>query len=130
MRRPNLAPYYRWLVLATPVLVLLQAILAGQWLGGHQKYIDYHEIVANILFLLVIVQLVLTFVIGIPGELGKRLLVMNVLLVGLMVVQVGLGYGGRTNLDARAWHLPLGVFIFGLAVAIAAMVPQILGERE
>lgn len=131
MRRANLAPYYRWLVLITPVLVLLQAIFAGQWLGGHQKYIDYHEMVANLLVILVIVQLVLTFVIGIPGDLGRRLLVMNALLVVLTVIQVGLGYSGRTDLDARAWHLPLGVFIFGLSAGIAANAPQILNsERE
>jgi uncharacterized protein YhhL (DUF1145 family) len=130
MRRPNLAPYYRWLVLITPVLVLLQAIFAGQWLGGHQSYIDYHEIVANILVVLVIVQLIVTIVIGIPGDLGRRLLVMNALLVVLTVIQVGLGYSGRTDLDARAWHLPLGVFIFGLSAGIAANAPQILSERE
>ncbi len=130
MRRPNLAPYYRWLVLVTPVLVLLQAIFAGQWLGGRQHYIDYHEIVANLLVLLVIAQLILTVMIGIPGDLGKRLLVMNGLLVALMVIQVGLGYGGRTDLDARAWHLPLGVFIFGLAAGVASMAPQIASGRE
>ncbi|HET9661204.1 MAG TPA: hypothetical protein VFP05_12790 [Thermomicrobiales bacterium] len=130
MRRPNLAPYYRWLVLVTPVLVLLQAILAGQWLGGHQRYIDYHEIVANILVIIVIVQLILTVYLGIPGDLGKRLLVMNGLLVVLTLIQVGLGYSGRTDLDARAWHLPLGVFIFGLAAGIAANAPQTQRERE
>jgi hypothetical protein len=130
MRRPNLAPYYRWLVLVTPVLVLLQAILAGQWLGGHQDYIDYHEMVANLLVILVIVQLILTVLIGIPGDLGKRLLAMNGLLLVLTVIQVGLGYSGRTDLDARAWHLPLGVFIFGLSAGIAAEAPHILRERE
>jgi hypothetical protein len=130
MRRPNLAPSYRWLVLVTPVLVLLQAILAGQWLGGHQGAIDYHEIVANLLFILVIVQLILTVIIGIPGDLGKRLLVMNGLLVVLTVIQVGLGYSGRTDLDARAWHLPLGVFIFGLSAGIAFIAPQILVEQD
>jgi hypothetical protein len=130
MRRPNLAPYYRWLVLITPVLVLLQAILAGQWLGGHQRYIDYHEMVANLLVILVIVQVIVTVMLGIPGDLGKRLLVMNGLLLVLTLIQVGLGYSGRTDLDARAWHLPLGVFIFGLSVGIASMAPQILGERE
>lgn len=130
MRRPNLAPYYRWIALLTAVLVLLQAILAGQWLGGHQKYIDYHEIVANILFIVVIVQFALTIAIGIPGDLGKRLLGMNATLIVLMLIQIGLGYGGRTNLDARAWHLPLGVFIFGLAAGIAAEAPHILRERE
>jgi hypothetical protein len=130
MRRPNLAPYYRWLALVTAVLVLLQAILAGQWLGGHTKYIDYHEMLANLLVILVIVQLIVTVVVGIPGDLGKRLLVMNVLLVACTVIQVGLGYSGRTNLDSRAWHIPLGVFIFGLSAGIASMAPQILGESK
>lgn len=130
MRRPNLAPYYRWLVLLTAGLVLLQALFAGRGLWLNRSMIDYHEILANILFIVVVVQLGLTIALGIPGMLGKRLLWLNAGLVALTVMQTGLGYAGRTQLEARAWHIPLGVLIFGLAVAIAAMTPTGAGSEQ
>ena len=130
MRRPNLAPWFRWLTLVTAVLVLLQAAFAGRGISINYDFIDYHEILANILFLFAIAQLVLLFLIGIPGQSGKRMLVLNAVLVLLMLVQTGLGYSGRDSMEARAWHIPLGVVIFGLAVLIAAMAPQIEDARS
>lgn len=130
MRRPNLVPIYRWLVILTSGLVLLQAIFAGRGLWLNRHFIDYHEILANGLFLIAIAQLGMTLAIGIPGALGKRLMWLNAVLVLLILVQTGLGYSGRTELEARAWHIPLGVLIFGLTVAIAAMVPGIAQRKE
>jgi uncharacterized membrane protein len=126
MRRPNLAPIFRWLTLATALLVLLQAVLAGRGLWIDPDFIDMHEVVANLLFLVVVVQLVLAFAIGIPGELGRRLKWMNLVLLVALVVQIALGYSGPESREAAAWHIPLGVFIFGLAGAIADMAPKIL----
>lgn len=130
MRRPNLVPIYRWLVMLTSALVLLQAVFAGRGLWLNHRFIDYHEILANMLFLVVVVQAGMTFAIGIPGSLGKRLLGLNVALVVAVLVQIGLGYSGRTEMEAAAWHIPLGVLIFGLTVAIAAMTPQMLNSSE
>ena len=130
MRRPNLVPIYRWLVTLTSGLVLLQAIFAGRGLWLNRHFIDYHEILANGLFLIAIAQLGMTLAIGIPGTLGKRLMWLNAVLVLLILVQTGLGYSGRTELEARAWHIPLGVLIFGLTVAIAVMVPGIAQRKE
>ncbi|MCA9860638.1 MAG: hypothetical protein KC438_12995 [Thermomicrobiales bacterium] len=131
MRRPNLIPAYRWLTMVTAGLVLLQALFAGRglWLGN-RSYIDYHEILANILFLFAVAQFVLVRYIGVPGALGKRLLMMNGLLAVLMIVQTGLGYVGRSEMEARAWHIPLGVLIFGLAVLISAMTAQLDAPAE
>lgn len=128
MRRPNLAPYYRWLVMLTAGLILLQALFAGRFLSGSIDFNNYHGILANLLFLAVVVQMGLTVAIGIPGDLGKRLLWLNGALLLLTVAQIGLGYSARTGMEARAWHIPLGVLIFGLAVVIAGMVPR-LEER-
>ncbi len=116
MRRPNLVPIFRWLTVLTAGLVLIQALFAGRGLWLNRTFIDYHEVLANVLFIVVVVQLALTLAIGIPGSFGKRLLWLNAALVLLMLVQTGLGYSGRTELEARAWHIPLGVLIFGLAV--------------
>jgi hypothetical protein len=130
MQRPNLAPYYRWLTVLTAGLVLLQAAFAGRGLSGEPGYFDYHEVLANGLFLIAIGQFVFTLALGIPGQLGKRLKWLNAVMTVLVVVQIGLGYSGRTELEARAWHIPLGVLIFGLSVVIASMAPQVSRERE
>ncbi len=133
MRRPNLAPWFRWLTLVTAVLVLIQAVFAGRGISINYDFIDYHEIMANILFLVVVAQLVLVFLIGIPGQAGKRMLVLNAVLVVSVLVQTGLGYSGRDSMEARAWHIPLGVLIFGLTVLIAAMasrVGEVVGTRQ
>ncbi len=133
MRRPNLLSWYRWLAIVTAGLVLIQALLAGRGLWINPDLIDVHEILANILFVVVIVQLGLTLAIGIPGALGKRLLILNAVLVALILVQTGLGYAGREEMEARAWHIPVGVLIFGLAVLVAALVPQVdeaTGNRQ
>lgn len=122
MRRPTFIPYFRWIAVLSTVLVLVQAFLAGRGLSLNHKFIDYHGMLANAIFLIVVVQLVLLVAIGIPGIAGKRLLAMNAVLVLLILMQTGLGYSGRTDLDARAWHIPLGVLIFGLTVAIAGLV--------
>lgn len=124
MQRPNLAPIFRWLTALTAGLVLIQALFAGRGLWLNRSYIDYHEILANLLFLMAVAQVVLVLAIRIPGDHGKRLLALNVLLAVLMIAQTGLGYVGRDELEARAWHIPLGVLIFGLAVLIAAMAPR------
>ncbi len=126
MQRPNLAPIFRWLTVVTAGLVVVQAFLAGRglWLG-ETKLIDAHEMLANVLFLLAVAQFGLALAIGIPGALGKRLLAMNAVLAFALVAQTGLGYVGRDSMDARAWHFPLGVLIFGLAVMIVMMAWQI-----
>ena len=40
---------------------------------------------------------------------------MAVALVALAFAQIGLGYVGRETTAAAAWHIPMGVTIFGLA---------------
>lgn len=129
MRRPNLVPFYRWLAALTAGLVLIQALLAGRGLWIDPDLINLHEILANILFLVVVAQFGLVLAMGIPGDLGRRLLASNAVLGVLILVQTGLGYVGRDELEARSWHIPLGVLIFGLAVLIAAMAPQTSEER-
>lgn len=129
MRRPNLAPYFTWIALLTVVLVLVQAFLAGRGLWLDTDLIDLHGMLANAIFLVVVAQLVLAVAIGVRGAPGQRLLASNAVLVLLVLMQTGLGYSGRTDMEARAWHIPLGVLIFGLSVAIAVMAPQMMNRR-
>ena len=76
---------------------------------------------ANIFFLVVVVQLLLTVLLKFRGPFGRQLLMMNVILLVLTFVQIGLGYAGRETAQAAAWHIPNGVLIFGLSGAIHSM---------
>jgi hypothetical protein len=43
---------------------------------------------------------------------------------GKLSAQIGLGYSGRETLEAAAWHVPMGVTIFGLAVYQMTLIPR------
>ena len=118
--KPELVNPYRLLTLVTAALVLLQAVFAGQWIfKGSSDLLRAHEIMANVLFLALVVQLFLAILIRFPGQTGRLLVGANAAMVVLTTVQIGLGYSGEDSADATAWHVPLGVLLFGLAVAIA-----------
>lgn len=120
--RPGISGPYRILTTITPALVLLQAALAGQgWFEGDADFIRVHEVVANLFVLVVVAQVVMTVAVGIRGPLLRQLVLTNGLLLLLTLVQMGLGYLGRETNQAAAWHVPNGVLLFGLAVAIATL---------
>jgi hypothetical protein len=72
-----------------------------------------HGQIANVVFLLVLANVALGWRAGVRGA---RFVVLAALVVAVSA-QTGLGYAGRTSLDAAAWHVPTGVAVFGLAVA-------------
>ena len=123
--KPNLVSPYWWLTLLTTLLVLLQAVLAGQGWFGDRDFIDVHEIVGNVFFLAVVMQLFLTLILKIRGPIGKQLLILNGMLLILTVVQIGLGYAGRETAQAAAWHIPNGLLLFGVAGTIHSMVGRL-----
>lgn len=101
---------HRAVVIALPMLVLVQASLAGQHLfeGGS---ITLHGILGDASFALAVLGVILTVARGSDG----RAFFVAVALMALAFAQVGLGYVGRETPVAAAWHIPLGVTIFGLA---------------
>jgi len=102
------------------LLVLVQAALAGMFISGEEiDAIDVHEMVGNILFLAVVAQLVLGFLVRDWSRFGLWLWVL--LLLVLVITQTGLGYVGRDETLGVAVHVPLGVFIFGFAMLISVM---------
>ena len=123
--KPNLVSPYWWLTLLTTLLVLLQAVLAGQGWFEDRDFIDVHEIVGNVFFLAVVMQLFLTLILKIRGPIGKQLLILNGMLLILTVVQIGLGYAGRETAQAAAWHIPNGLLLFGVAGTIHSMVGRL-----
>jgi hypothetical protein len=97
-------------------LVLLQAFLAGRGWFKNPDFIDIHEVVANVVFLVVLAQAVLAALVARRGQRGWAMFGMNAALVVLVVAQIGLGYAGRESGEAAAWHIPNGVLLFGLSI--------------
>ncbi len=109
---------YRVLRITAPLvllLVLVQAAMAGRGLMYGGNAIAIHGGIGNLTFLVALAQLALVVLAGMRGP-GKWLLIItNALLVVLVIVQLGLGYGGRESPVAAWWHVPNGVFLFGVA---------------
>lgn len=114
------------LAIGLAVGVLVQAVLAGQ---SNRLFgtvgIGVHAAVGNVVFMVAVVQLALV-VIGHRSR--HRVVVVAGFVVGL-VVQIGLGYAAREVHGAAAWHVPLGVALFGLSVWNLALALQVVPER-
>lgn len=95
------------------VLVLVQAVIAGRSnrLFGSWD-IELHGILGNVVLLAALGEAALVVL----GRWGRAAAVTVGLLVVAVVAQIGLGYTGRDSVGAAAWHIPLGVSVFGLAV--------------
>lgn len=89
-------------------LILAQAVVAGHYLFGDWS-IRVHGFMGNASFLLGLVLLGLALL----GRHDRTRLVLSALLVVALFAQTGLGYVGRETAEAAAWHVPLGVAIFG-----------------
>lgn len=107
--------WYRWVSILTAVLLLIQPILAGQFAyNGKSDLENVHAMLGNVIFLTAVGQLVLAFLarktygIGLVGH--------NAGLVVLVVAQIGLGYAGDSvdRPKELAYHIPLGVLLFGM----------------
>jgi hypothetical protein len=125
MKRPQLVLWFTIFSALTAVLVLLQAFMAGRFLFVGADLLQEHEIMANVVFLSVLIQLGLLFGIGLPQPQRTRLLVLNGLLLLLVIVQISLGYGDSGT--ATAWHVANGTFLMGLSgfnLALALQLPR------
>jgi len=117
--RTGLATAHRAFAYGMPVLVLVQAAIAGQYLFEGAS-ISVHGILGNITFALTMVGVVLALVRRCEGI----VFAVAVALLALSFAQVGLGYVGRETLSAAAWHVPNGVAIFGLTTYQLALVTR------
>lgn len=100
-----------------PVIVLGQAALAGRHLFEGSS-ISVHGILGEVTFALTVLGVVLAVARGCDG------LVFGVAaaLAALAFAQVGLGFVGRDTAAAAAWHIPVGVTIFGLTTYQLALL--------
>jgi hypothetical protein len=118
--RPGLVNAFKVFCHVTTLLVILQAVLAGLFISGEEiDAEDQHEVMANVVFVAVLIQLALGFLVRGWGQF--RLLYWVALLFVLVIAQIGLGYASRDETLPEAIHIPLGVFIFGLALVISTL---------
>jgi hypothetical protein len=114
-RRRYLASALRAAVLVEAALVLVQAVLAGRLLTGESDARALHGYLGTeVLTLVALIQLVLAVLVWRPGNGPGWPALASLALVGALGFQIVLGYEGQVSL-----HVPLGVAIFGLTVALA-----------
>jgi hypothetical protein len=110
---PRFARPLRAIVLLHAALVLTQAALAGQFLSGHETWLRVHETNAGIIQLVGLVQLVVAVLVWRPGGGPGWPALASLALLLAEEFQIGFGYA-----RLLALHVPLGVAIFGLTVAL------------
>ena len=112
MNRQRLAGAQRTLAAVMAVLVLVLALMAGrsQRLFGTWDIV-VHGYVGNGLFVLAVANLAL----AIYRRPSTSQLTVAALIGMLTFAQVGLGYVGREQLEAAAWHIPNGVLLMALS---------------
>ena len=112
MNRQDLVGAQRNLAGGMAVIVLVLAAMAGrsQRLFGTWDIV-VHGYVGNGLFVLAVVNLAL----AIYRRPSTSELTVAALIGMLTFAQVGLGYVGREQLEAAAWHVPNGVLLMALS---------------
>ncbi len=106
------------------VLVLVQAVLVGQgvWRAAEfPNFIEFHGFVGNAVFVVAIAQAALALYGMTRRIIGGNVAILNLIILGLVVTQIGLGYAGRESAVAVSWHVPNGVLLFGLTVLNATL---------
>jgi hypothetical protein len=114
MRRGLAVSGLRAVVLAHAALVLAQAAFAGRYLSGDAAGLRLHERNAELIVTLAMVQLVLAVLVWRPGRGPAWPALASLALWLAEVAQMSLGYGRVLGV-----HVPLGMAIFGLTVALA-----------
>ena len=114
MRRGLAVRGLRAVVLAHAALVLAQAAFAGRYLSGDAAGLRLHERNAELIVTLALVQLILAVLVWRPGRGPAWPALASLALWLAEVAQMSLGYGRLLGV-----HVPLGVAIFGLTVALA-----------
>lgn len=112
----------QWIALVIAIGVVIQALLAGQgFYESRPALTTGHGHLGNTLFLLSIAQVVVAWLLFQRRDIGRLSLVLTGSIVLSVFAQVGLGYAGRSEASAMAWHLPNGVLLMGLTAAYTAI---------
>lgn len=108
-----------WLI---PAGILVQATLAGRGMFVGGSVFALHGGVGHGVLLIAVLLAIVLWTLGVHR--GTAMLA-TLTMFGL-VAQTGLGYAGRRSgiAAASAWHVPLGVALLGLSVAVALLTTQ------
>ncbi len=112
------------------LLIMTQALFAGRGLFIDPDDIAVHAAIGNGTFVVALIQVALVLVAGFRG---RRLAIAAgtaLSLLALVIVQMALGYTGRDHPNAAAWHVPMGVLIFGIAVFSASFLTLGAGSED
>lgn len=113
-----------WVVVAA---IMAQAMLAGSGLFGSPQLFELHGWIGSGVMVLAAIAVLLAFL----SRQGALVTFGTVILAAATVSQIGMGYAGRRGgmPELSAWHVPLGVAMLGLAVAVAVLV-SVRGSRR
>ena len=117
-RHPEAVDRLRIVAAAFAVLVLLQAILAGQFLNSTENLRSVHRVVGEAMGFVALGVVWSALAMRRASAWHWR---GSVALILLTSAQTGLGFAGRDVPAAAALHIPLGVVLFGLGVALAVV---------
>jgi uncharacterized membrane protein len=124
---------YRWLATTFALFIVVQG-----WLGsngafnGNQWMVTGHGHLANAMFLMIIVQTVLSWLLYGKLLITMREVALNAVLVTLTISQIGLGYSTR---NGEIWgtmvslHIPNGLLLMGLSTAVALLAWGVSDRR-
>lgn len=109
----------RWMATVIAVGIVVQAFLASQgFYEAKPGLITGHGHLGNALFLLTAIQTMIALTAAARGLVGRNAAVLAGVVTLLMIAQIGLGYMGRTEATAMAWHLPNGVLLMGVSTIL------------
>lgn len=114
---------YRWLASVFAALVVVQAFLGTRGVFADPDLITMHEMAANLMFLMIVAQAVLSWVLYSRQAIGAKEVGFNAALVLLTIAQIGLGYSTRGDsfTTTVSMHIPLGVLLMGVTCVVATM---------
>lgn len=115
----------RWLIVIFTVLMVVTAALAGNGIfksGTMEWLITGHQHVGNLLFVMAVAQLVVSYVLWTRKSISSGVMLTSALVFLFTFGQIGLGYSTRSHMvDLVGWHIALGV---ALTAATAVMATQ------
>jgi hypothetical protein len=110
----KLANLFRWALAAQAVVLLVQAFLAGSALAGSARSLALHRTLGGVALLLAIAQVGIAVMLWRASRATPWLAAANIAFLVAAGAQMA---AGRVRLFAL--HLPLGVALFGAAVALS-----------
>ncbi len=102
-------------------LTLVQAILAGRGWFVDYDLIDIHGVMGDVTLLAAIVQVAIAGVALRRQRATRTLFGLSLATLVLVFAQLALGYAASESGTAASLHIPNGVLIFGLSVAMTVL---------